>query len=54
MWTARYNRPIKDIFAVQDEIVRKVVTTLGLVLTINFAGGFSACSTWPRAGMDSS
>ena len=28
-WTARYDRPLKDIFAVQDEIVGKVVTTLG-------------------------
>jgi adenylate cyclase len=31
-WTARSDRPLKDIFAVQDEIVRKLVTTLGLVL----------------------
>jgi TolB-like protein len=30
-WTARYDRPLKDIFAVQDEIVGKVVTTLGLL-----------------------
>src|ERR1700736_1408490 len=31
-WTASYNQPLKDIFAVQDEIVGKVVTTLGLLL----------------------
>src|ERR1700722_3283152 len=31
-WTARYDRPLKDIFAVQDEIVGKVVTTLRLLL----------------------
>ena len=30
-WTAQYERPMKDIFAVQDEIVSKVVTTLGLI-----------------------
>jgi adenylate cyclase len=30
-WTARYDRPLKDIFVVQDEIVGKVVTTLGLL-----------------------
>ena len=24
MWTQRYDRPLKDIFAVQDEIVRKL------------------------------
>jgi adenylate cyclase len=34
-WTARYDRPLKDIFAVQDEIVGKVVTTLGLILKLD-------------------
>jgi adenylate cyclase len=33
MWTAHYDRPFKDVLAVQDEIVGKVVTTLGLVVT---------------------
>jgi TolB-like protein len=33
-WTEQYNRPLKDILAVQDEIVDKVVTTLGLVLKL--------------------
>ncbi|MBV8360760.1 MAG: adenylate/guanylate cyclase domain-containing protein [Deltaproteobacteria bacterium] len=31
-WTARYDRPFKDVFAVQDEIVRRIVTTLGLIV----------------------
>ena len=31
MWAQRFDRPLKDIFAVQDEIVGKVVTTLGLI-----------------------
>jgi adenylate cyclase len=35
MWTQRYDRPLKDIFAVQDEIVRRVVTTLGLILKLD-------------------
>jgi tetratricopeptide (TPR) repeat protein len=35
MWTARYDRPIKDIFAVQDEILRRVVTTLGLIFKLD-------------------
>jgi adenylate cyclase len=35
VWTARYNRPLKDIFAVQDEIVHKVVTTLGLIVRLD-------------------
>jgi adenylate cyclase len=30
----RYDRPMKDIFAVQDEIVQKIVTTLKLQLTL--------------------
>ena len=34
MWTQRYDRPFKDIFAVQDEIVGKVVTTLGLIFEL--------------------
>jgi adenylate cyclase len=34
-WTARYDRPLKDIFAVQDEIVGKVVTTLGLLFKLD-------------------
>jgi adenylate cyclase len=34
-WTAKYDRPLKDIFAVQDEIVGKVVTTLGLLLKLD-------------------
>jgi adenylate cyclase len=33
-WSEEYNRPLKDIFAVQDEIVGKVVTTLGLLLKL--------------------
>ena len=31
MWAQRFDRPLKGIFAVQDEIVGKVVTTLGLI-----------------------
>jgi len=34
MWTQRFDRPFKDIFAVQDEIVEKVVATLGLLLKL--------------------
>src|SRR5262249_18291270 len=28
VWSERYNRPLTDIFAVQDEIVQELVTTL--------------------------
>jgi hypothetical protein len=34
LWAERYDRPLKDIFAVQDEIVQKIVTTLKLQLTL--------------------
>jgi adenylate cyclase len=34
LWTERYDRPLQDIFALQDEIVQKVVTTLKLQLTL--------------------
>jgi adenylate cyclase len=34
MWTQTFDRPLKDIFAVQDEIVRRVVTTLGLIFKL--------------------
>lgn len=34
LWAERYDRPMRDIFAVQDEIVRRIVTTLNLQLTL--------------------
>jgi TolB-like protein/Tfp pilus assembly protein PilF len=34
LWTERFDRPFKDIFALQDEIVQKLVTTLKLQLTL--------------------
>jgi adenylate cyclase len=33
LWAEHYNRPLKDIFAVQDEIVQMVVTALKVKLT---------------------
>jgi adenylate cyclase len=38
LWSERYDRPLKDIFALQDEIVQKMVTTLGLQLTMQEQG----------------
>ena len=38
IWTERYDRPLKDIFALQDEIVQKIVTTLKLQLTLQEQG----------------
>jgi adenylate cyclase len=38
VWTERYDRPLKDIFALQDEIVQKIVTTLKLQLTLREQG----------------
>src|SRR5215831_1036651 len=34
LWSERYDRPLKDIFVLQDEIVQKIVTTLKLQLTL--------------------
>jgi TolB-like protein/Tfp pilus assembly protein PilF len=34
LWSERYDRPLTDIFALQDEIVQKIVTTLKLQLTL--------------------
>jgi TolB-like protein/Tfp pilus assembly protein PilF len=34
LWAERYDRPMNDVFALQDEIVRRIVTTLKLQLTL--------------------
>jgi TolB-like protein/Flp pilus assembly protein TadD len=41
LWAERYDRPLKDIFAVQDEIVQKIVTTLKLQFTLEQQGRIS-------------
>jgi adenylate cyclase len=38
IWAERYDRNLHDIFALQDEIVRKIVTTLKLQLTLQEQG----------------
>jgi adenylate cyclase len=38
VWAERYDRPLQDIFAVQDSIVRKIVTTLNLEFTLVHQG----------------
>ena len=38
LWAQRYDRPLKDIFALQDEIVQKIVTTLKLQLSLREQG----------------
>ncbi len=34
LWAEHYDRPLKDIFSLQDEIVRRIVTTLKLRLSL--------------------
>jgi adenylate cyclase len=34
LWAQRYDRPLRDIFALQEEIVRKIVTTSNLQLNL--------------------
>jgi adenylate cyclase len=38
LWSERFDRPFKDIFALQDEIVQKIVTTLKLQITLTEQG----------------
>jgi tetratricopeptide (TPR) repeat protein len=38
LWSQRYDRPLKDIFALQDDIVQKIVTTLKLQLSMQEQG----------------
>jgi len=33
LWAERYDRDVKDIFAVQDEITKKIITALQVKLT---------------------
>jgi adenylate cyclase len=40
LWAERYDRPLRDIFSVQDELVRRIVTTMGLQLVL-----------WDEAGL---
>ena len=45
LWAERYDRPLKDIFALQDEIVRKIVTTSDLELNLAEHGAVIPRST---------
>jgi adenylate cyclase len=38
LWSQQYDRPLTDIFTLQDEIVQKIVTTLKLQLTLQEQG----------------
>jgi TolB-like protein/tetratricopeptide (TPR) repeat protein len=38
LWSERYDRPLQDILRLQDEVVRKIVTTLGLQLSVQEQG----------------
>jgi adenylate cyclase len=38
LWSEQYDRPLQDLFALQDEIVQKIVTTLKLQLTLEEQG----------------
>src|SRR4029077_9891841 len=38
VWAQRYDRPLQDIFALQDNIVQQIVTTLGLQITLQEQG----------------
>jgi adenylate cyclase len=38
LWAERYDRPLRDVFALQDEIVRRITTTLNLQLALSQQG----------------
>jgi len=38
LWAQRYDRPMRDIFSLQDEIVQRIVTTLDLQLAVSEHG----------------
>jgi adenylate cyclase len=38
LWSERYDRPLQDLFRLQDEIVQRIVTTLKLQLTLQEQG----------------
>ena len=38
LWAQRYDRPMRDIFSLQDEIVHRIVTTLDLQLAVSEHG----------------
>jgi adenylate cyclase len=38
LWAQHYDRPLRDIFALQDEIVQRIATTLNLQLTLEQRG----------------
>jgi adenylate cyclase len=38
VWAERYDRPLRDVFALQDEIVRRIVTTLNLQIALSQQG----------------
>jgi len=52
LWSERYDRELKDIFALQDEIVQKIVTTLKLQLTLQEQGSVVRKTTDNLAAYD--
>ncbi|MBI3800759.1 MAG: tetratricopeptide repeat protein [Deltaproteobacteria bacterium] len=45
LWSERYERPLKDIFALQDEIVQKILTALKVKLTQEEQARFKTAPT---------
>jgi adenylate cyclase len=56
LWSERYDRPLKDIFALQDEIGRKIIASLAMKLTDEdrgrltreYTGNLDAYDAWLR------
>jgi adenylate cyclase len=55
VWTQRFDRSLNDIFTVQDEIVNKVVTTVGLLFQLhelNIAPNLASYSFHPTDSLE--
>src|SRR5216683_2242393 len=48
LWAEHYDRPLKDIFSLQDEIVHRIVTTLKLQLPLDPQWKYSGFSLTPH------
>jgi TolB-like protein/Flp pilus assembly protein TadD len=52
VWSEQYDRPLQGLFALQDEIAQKIVTTLKLQLTLAEQGIFTRKGTGNLAAYD--
>jgi hypothetical protein len=47
LWAERFDKPVADLFDMQDEIVSRLANTLNAQLELDWVG--SHCKGWPAA-----